>query len=67
MCQSSVHFRLSPADVRSAAKLGFTFMLLLIHTHGDDDTWSLPEWFVVPRQGSGADGRGGYGAINNDD
>jgi len=50
-----------------AAKLGFTYMLLLVHTHGEDDTWILPEWFVEPRYGSGPDGRGGYGAINADD
>jgi len=46
-----------------AAKLGFTFMLLSIHSHGDDDTYTLPDWFVSPRQGQAADGRGGYGAI----
>lgn len=49
-----------------AAKLGFTFLLLLVHTHGEDDTWNLPEWFVEPRRGNGPDGRGGYGAIPRD-
>ncbi|ORY32162.1 hypothetical protein BCR39DRAFT_524418 [Naematelia encephala] len=50
-----------------AAKLGFTYLLLLIHTHGEDDTWILPEWFVEPRQGlGGLDGRTGYGAIRVD-
>jgi len=50
-----------------AAKLGFTYMLLLIHTHGEDDTWILPEWFVEPREGPGSDGRTGYGAIRVED
>ena len=50
-----------------AAKLGFTFMLLLVHTHGEDDTYTLPDWFVTHRQGQGADGRGGYGAVESDD
>ena len=42
----------------------FTYLLLLLHAHGEDDTWNLPEWFVEPRKGSGTDGRGGYGAIS---
>ncbi|ORX38160.1 hypothetical protein BD324DRAFT_577895 [Kockovaella imperatae] len=50
-----------------SAKVGFTYMLLLVHTHGEDDTWTLPEWFVTHRHGHGSDGRGGYGAIGNDD
>lgn len=51
----------------SAAKLGFTFMLLLIHTHGEDDGYVFPDWFVSPRGGLAGDGRGGYGTIRNDD
>lgn len=50
----------------SAAKIGFTFMLLLIHGHGDEDNYILPDWFVNPRaggQGLGREGRGNYGAI----
>ena len=42
-------------------------MLLLVHTHGEDDTWILPEWFVEHRQGLGQDGRGGYGALGTRD
>lgn len=38
-------------------------MLLISHAHGDDDTWSLPGWFVEPRQGFGTDGRGTYGGV----
>ncbi|CAD6590220.1 MAG: ion channel activity [Tremellales sp. Tagirdzhanova-0007] len=44
-----------------AAKVGFTFLLLIIHSHGDEDTWTLPDWFVEPRHGQGEGGR--YGAI----
>lgn len=50
-----------------AAKIGFTFLLLIIHSHGEDDTYILPDWFVEPRKGSGADGMGAYGAIRSDD
>jgi hypothetical protein len=52
---------------RSAAKLGFTYILLFLHTHGEDDTYTLPEWFVEPRHGLGADGRGTYGALGSRD
>jgi len=48
-------------DVTS--KLGFTYILLLLHTHGEDDTWTLPAWFVEHRLGLAGDGRTGYGAI----
>jgi hypothetical protein len=51
----------------SAAKIGFTFMLLLIHVHGDEDTYTFPDWFVNSRGGLGGDGRGGYGAVNDND
>jgi bacteriorhodopsin len=45
-----------------AAKLGFTYMLLLVHTHGEDAI-EFPEWFTEPRLGESSDGRTGYGAI----
>ena len=51
----------------SAAKVGFTFLLLIVHNHGEDDTWILPDWFVEPRKSLGTDGRGGYGSINAED
>ncbi|KAK4690043.1 hypothetical protein P7C73_g47, partial [Tremellales sp. Uapishka_1] len=50
-----------------AAKVGFTFLLLMIHSHGEEATWTLPEWFVEPRQGTGGDGRGTYGSLRNGD
>lgn len=51
-----------------AAKLGFTYMLLFIHNHGEDDTYVFPDWFVNARGGGlGGDGRGGYGSVRNDD
>ena len=50
----------------SAAKIGFTFLLLLIHD-ADEDTYTFPEWFVTSRGGLGGDGRGGYGAVNDND
>jgi len=52
-----------------AAKVGFTFLLLGIHTHGDEDSWILPDWFVDSRAGSGLarEGRGNYGAIRSDE
>jgi len=58
---------MADARWRSAAKVGFTFLLLIIHTHGEDDTWIMPEWFTAPRTGSGPEGRGGYGAINSEE
>jgi hypothetical protein len=42
-------------------------MLLLIHTHGEDDGYTFPDWFVNARGGLGGDGRGGYGAVSNND
>lgn len=59
---------ISYAVLDVAAKIGFTFMLLLIHGN-DEDNYTLPDWFVLPRQGASEDGRGGYGAvrIGNDD
>jgi len=50
-----------------AAKLGFTFILLFLHNHGEDDGYLFPEWFITPRGGLGGDGRGGYGAVNEND
>lgn len=51
----------------SAAKLGFTYMLLMVHTHGDEYSYNLPEWFVENREGPGNDGRGRYGALGDRD
>lgn len=49
-----------------SAKIGFTFLLLLLHSH--DDPVEFPSWFVEPRGGRlGEDGRGSYGAIGRDD
>jgi hypothetical protein len=56
------------ADGRSAAKIGFTFLLLIVHSHGEEDSITLPDWAVTARLGrNGADGRGSYGSINNSD
>jgi hypothetical protein len=51
----------------SLAKVAFTFILLVLHSHGEDDGYVFPEWFVTPRGGLGGDGRGGYGAVNEND
>lgn len=50
-----------------SAKIGFTYLLLFLHGHGDDDNYILPDWFVEHRHGLGQDGRGNYGAIGNRD
>lgn len=50
-----------------AAKIGFTFFLLIVHSHGEGDNYVFPDWFVDNRAGSGADGRGSYGAIRGGD
>ncbi|GFZ52110.1 hypothetical protein JCM24511_09883 [Saitozyma sp. JCM 24511] len=47
--------------------IGFSYLILLVHVHGEDDTWTLPEWFVIHRQGSGTDGRGTYGAVRTEE
>jgi len=47
-----------------AAKIGFTFLLLFLHGH-DEENYMLPSSFVEPRQGRGADGRGAYGAVDD--
>ena len=60
MCQSAVH-SVCVQLTSSSAKLGFTFLLLFIHEHGED-TYLLPEWFTENRLGA-EDGRTGYGAI----
>ncbi|KAL1413489.1 hypothetical protein Q8F55_001263 [Vanrija albida] len=31
--------------------LGFTYFLLLVHVHGEDDSWEFPAWFVEHRVG----------------
>ena len=49
------------------SKLGFSYLLLFVHNHGEDDTWILPEWFIEHRVGNGPDGRGGYGALGTRD
>ncbi|WOO77105.1 Opsin-1 [Vanrija pseudolonga] len=36
--------------------LGFTYFLLLVHVHGEDDTWEFPAWFVEHRVGIRLDG-----------
>ena len=67
MCQLDDPLRRRMKLMRSAAKLGFTYILLFLHTHGEDDTYALPEWFVEHRHGLGQDGRGTYGALGSRD
>ncbi|KAK8854499.1 hypothetical protein IAR55_003237 [Kwoniella newhampshirensis] len=49
------------------AKVGFTYLLLLIHTHDETGPWTLPEWWVASPQGYGPDGRGVYGSLGSRD
>lgn len=55
------------AYARSISFIGFSYLILLVHVHGEDDTWTLPEWFVIHRQGSGTDGGGTYGAVRTEE
>ncbi|WWD19367.1 hypothetical protein CI109_103827 [Kwoniella shandongensis] len=45
------------------AKVGFTYVLLFLHTHDETGPWTLPEWWVASPQGYGPDGRGVYGSV----
>ena len=42
-------------------------MLLMVHTHGDEHSYNLPDWFIQNREGAGSDGRGRYGALGDRD
>ena len=56
-----------------AAKLGFGYLLVFLHTHGEGDNYVLPDWMVNNKAGAdgagpgGADGRGRYGALGQRD
>lgn len=52
-----------------AAKLGFGYLLIFLHSHGDGDGYVLPDWMVNNKAGQegGADGRGRYGALGQRD
>jgi bacteriorhodopsin len=51
-----------------AAKLGFGYLLVFLHSHGDGDGYVLPDWMVNNKAGQeGADGRGRYGALGQRD
>ncbi|WVR09308.1 hypothetical protein IAU60_006373 [Kwoniella sp. DSM 27419] len=50
-----------------AAKLGFTYILLFLHTHDESGPWTLPEWWVQTPEGHGPDGRGTYGSLGSRD
>ncbi|WVW85248.1 hypothetical protein I302_107286 [Kwoniella bestiolae CBS 10118] len=49
------------------AKIGFTYLLLFLHTHEETGPWTLPEWWVSAPQGHGPDGRGIYGSLGSSD
>ena len=66
MCKSRSSLSLSSLTT-SAAKVGFTFFLLVVHTHGDEHSYTLPEWFVQDRKVEGGDSRGRYGALGDRD
>jgi hypothetical protein len=51
----------------SSAKVGFTYLLLMVHGHDEQSTWTLPAWFVEPVASSGSEGRGTYGSLRNGD
>ncbi|WWC63671.1 uncharacterized protein I303_106276 [Kwoniella dejecticola CBS 10117] len=48
-----------------AAKLGFTYLLLFLHTHEETGPWTLPDWWVESPEGHGPDGRGIYGSLGS--
>ncbi|OCF35806.1 hypothetical protein I317_05211 [Kwoniella heveanensis CBS 569] len=50
-----------------AAKIGFTYLLLFLHTHEETGPWTLPEWWVQSPVGHGPDGRGVYGSLGSRD
>ncbi|WWC90362.1 uncharacterized protein L201_005295 [Kwoniella dendrophila CBS 6074] len=50
-----------------AAKLGFTYLLLFLHTHDENGPWTLPDWWVESPTRHGPDGRGVYGSLGNRD
>ncbi|WRT68735.1 uncharacterized protein IL334_005715 [Kwoniella shivajii] len=49
-----------------AAKLGYTYLLLFLHSHDEHGPWTLPEWWVESPQVNGPDGRGAYGSLGRD-